>query len=106
MLCLSASVKRRDLAWRAAQSAIAATDATYRFDRMKSKQEAARGVRQLTLLVAEREELAAAQAGLRQGAAIAHGMSLAKDLGNLPRQCLHADVSGERGARAGQTATS
>ena len=41
-------------------------------------------MRQLTLLVAEREELAAAQAGLRQGAAIAHGMSLAKDLGNLP----------------------
>ena len=84
VLCLSASVKQRDLAWRAAQSAIAATDATYRFERMKSKQEAARGVRHLTLLVAQREELAAAQAGLRQGAAIAHGMSLAKDLGNLP----------------------
>ena len=40
VLCLSASVKQRDLAWRAAQSAIAATDATYRFERMKSKQEA------------------------------------------------------------------
>ena len=32
VLCLSASVKQRDLAWRAAQSAIAATDATYRFE--------------------------------------------------------------------------
>jgi leucyl aminopeptidase len=84
VLCLSANVKQRDLGWRAAQSAIAATDATYRFERMKSKQEVGRGVRHLTLLVAEREELAAAQAGLRQGAAIAHGMSLAKDLGNLP----------------------
>ena len=41
-------------------------------------------MRHLTLLVAERGDVAAAQAGVRQGAAIAHGMSLAKDLGNLP----------------------
>ncbi len=95
VLCLSAGVKQRDLAWRAAQSAIAATDATYRFDRMKSKSEPARGVRQLTLLVQARGELAAAEAGLRQGAAIAHGMTLAKDLGNLPGNvCTPAYLAG------------
>ncbi|MDB5812732.1 MAG: leucyl aminopeptidase, partial [Betaproteobacteria bacterium] len=84
VLCLSAEVKQRDLGWRAAQAAIAAADSTYRFDRMKSKRESARGVRHLTLLVAERGALAAAETGMNQGAAIALGMSLAKDLGNLP----------------------
>ena len=84
VLCLPAGVKQRDIAWRAAQAAIAASDATYHFDRMKSKREQARGVRHLTLLVGERSELKAGQSGLKQGAAIAHGMSLAKDLGNLP----------------------
>ena len=84
VLCLSAGVKQRDIAWRAAQAAIAASDATYHFDRMKSKREQARGVRHLTLLVGERSELKAGQSGLKQGAAMAHGMSLAKDLGNLP----------------------
>ena len=84
VLCLSAGVKERDVAWRAAQAAIAATDATYRFDRMKSKREPARGVRHVTLLVGERGDLASGHAGLMQGAAIAQGMSLAKDLGNLP----------------------
>ena len=84
VLCLSAGVKQRDIAWRAAQAAIAASDAAYHFDRMKSKREQARGVRHLTLLVGERSELKAGQSGLKQGAAMAHGMSLAKDLGNLP----------------------
>ena len=84
VLCLSAGVKQRDIAWRAAQAAIVATDVSYRFDHMKSKREPARGVRHLTLLVNDRSELAAGQAGLKQGTAIAQGMSLAKDLGNLP----------------------
>lgn len=84
VLCLSASVKQRDLAWRASQAVIAATDASYRFDRMKSKREPAGGVSELTLLVDNGSDLAAGKTGLRQGAAIARGMSLAKDLGNLP----------------------
>ena len=84
VLCLSATVEQRSIAWRATQSAIAATEAAYRFDRMKSKREPAHGVRHLTLLVGAREELRAGQTALKQGVAIARGMSLAKDLGNLP----------------------
>ncbi len=84
VLCLSANVKQRGAAWHAAQAAIAATDAAYRFDRMKSKREPVRGVRRVTLLVGDRSELRAGETALRQGVAIAHGMSLAKDLGNLP----------------------
>ena len=84
VLCLSAGVQGRDAAWCAMQAAIAATDTAYRFERMKSKREPSRGVRHLTLLVSDRNELGACQTALKQGAAIAHGMSLAKDLGNLP----------------------
>ena len=84
VLCLSATVGQRSLAWQVTQSAIAATDATYRFERMKSKREPARGVRRLTLLVGDRAKLRAGVAALREGVAIARGMSLAKDLGNLP----------------------
>ena len=84
VLCLSANVEGRNIAWHASQAAIAATDTSYRFDRMKSKREPARGVRRLTLLVGDRAKSGAGAAGLKEGAAIARGMSLARDLGNLP----------------------
>ncbi len=83
VLCLSAGVKQRDIAWRVSQAAIVAADAVYRFDRMKSKRETTRGLRRLTLLV----DLAGLRTGataLKQAEAIAHGMNFAKDLGNLP----------------------
>ena len=82
-LCLSADVKQHDSAWRARQAAIVAGEAAYRFDRMKSKRVAVRGLRRLTLLV-DRAGLPAAASALAQGTAIVHGMNLAKDLGNLP----------------------
>ena len=82
VLCLSAKVKDRDTAWCATHAALAASEAMYRFDRMKSKSAPARGVRSLTLLVGDRQELAAGQAGLKNGVAMARGMSLTKDLGD------------------------
>ncbi len=84
VLCLSAGVKQRDLAWRVNHAVTAASAAVYTFDRMKSKRESPRGLRKLSLLVAERRDLAAGQAALKIGIAVAHGMDLAKDLGNLP----------------------
>ncbi len=84
VLCLSAGVKQRDIAWRVSQAVMATSNAVYRFDRMKSKRDAARGLRKLTLLVGDRAALRTGAAALGQGVAIAHGMSLAKDLGNLP----------------------
>ena len=83
VLCLSAGVKQRDIAWRVSQAAIVAADAVYRFDRMKSKRETTRGLRRLTLLV-DLTGLRTGTAALKQAEAIAHGMNFAKDLGNLP----------------------
>jgi leucyl aminopeptidase len=76
-------VGRRDSAWKARQVALVAAECTYRFEYMKSKKNDPRPLANIELLAAARDAAAVAR-GLRQGAAIGAGMSLAKDLGNLP----------------------
>ncbi len=78
-------VRRRDPGWRITQAVMIASECLYRFDRMKSRQdEVRRPLRKLTLSVARRADLAMGEEAMRRGEAIAHGMTLAKDLGNLP----------------------
>jgi leucyl aminopeptidase len=78
-------VKKRDISWRIRQTTLMAFEALYRFDRFKSKKdEVRRPLRKLTLFVESRTDLSAAEKALSQGMAIAAGMNLAKDLGNLP----------------------
>jgi len=78
-------VKKRSVAWRIRQATIIAQEAVYRFDRFKSKKdEVRRPLRKLTFAVERRNELAMGEAALAQGLAIGEGMSLAKNLGNLP----------------------
>ncbi|CAG0985025.1 leucyl aminopeptidase [Methylophilaceae bacterium] len=81
-------VKKHDAAWKVAHFAEVAMDVVYKFDRMKGKQHkddkaAARALKKVVINL-PREALKAGEAGLRQGLAIAAGVSLAKDLGNLP----------------------
>jgi leucyl aminopeptidase len=73
-----------DAAWKARQFAIAASDAAYRFDQMKSKRADKRRLARVTLAVSGRGGQAAYARGLAEGRAIAAGMSLTRDLGNLP----------------------
>jgi leucyl aminopeptidase len=78
-------VKKRDLAWNVEQAVLVAEEATYRFEQMKSKPgDTKKGLRKLTLAVSKRGEMADATAAAERGQAIAGGMKLAKDLGNLP----------------------
>jgi leucyl aminopeptidase len=57
----------------------------YRFDRLKSKApESKRALRKVTLHLAKRSDIADGEIGLQRGEAIAEGVTLAKDLGNLP----------------------
>ncbi|HET9701426.1 MAG TPA: leucyl aminopeptidase [Burkholderiales bacterium] len=86
VLCLTElPLRKHDPAWRVYQAVIAATAASYRFDRLKSKaEEQRRALRRLTLWVPSRGDLPAAEEALRQGLATAQGINLAKDLGNLP----------------------
>jgi leucyl aminopeptidase len=78
-------VRKRSVAWRIRQATIVAQEAIYRFDQFKSKKdEVRRPLRKLTFAVERRSELAPAEEALTQGLAIAEGMALAKNLGNLP----------------------
>jgi leucyl aminopeptidase len=91
------AVKKRSVAWRVRQTAIAALDATYKFDQFKSKKdEVRRPLRKLTLGVERRNELALAEEALNQGIAIAEGMALTKTLGNLPPNVCHPTYLAEQ----------
>ena len=82
-------VHKRDVAWKVMQIAKLAVESNYRFDKLKSKpDENRKALRKITIGIQDRGDMAACEEALSQGAAIAHGMSLAKDLGNLaPNIC-------------------
>lgn len=82
-------IKERANPWKVSQIVITATSSIYRFDQLKSKPENnPRSLRKLVLCIDSRAELAACEETIQQSLAIAHGMSLAKDLGNLaPNIC-------------------
>ena len=78
-------VRGRDLNWKLRHAVEITEDAYYRFDQLKSrKSEKRRALRRIVLMVPKRSDLAPAENAVRQGKAISAGMTLAKDLGNLP----------------------
>ena len=74
-----------DLTWRITQAVTLAIECAYRFEQMKSKRETPpAALKRLVLVYARNSERKDADLGLEQGLALGHGVSLAKDLGNLP----------------------
>ena len=86
----------RDAQWKVAHAVAVAGETGYRFTRMKSKSEnSGPALRRLALSV-DRAAHKGAAAGLEQGLAVTHGMSLARDLGNLPPNvCTPSYLAGE-----------
>jgi len=78
-------VKRREVAWRVEHAVGVAMETVYRFDQMKSEPaEVRRPLRKLTLSVPQRSDLAAGEKAAARGLAIARGVEMTRDLGNLP----------------------
>jgi leucyl aminopeptidase len=77
----------RSLAWRLQQATRLLADGVYHFDASRAgqggKQLRGRGARKVALVVADQAD-AESERAVRRGQAIAEGMALAKDLGNLP----------------------
>jgi leucyl aminopeptidase len=73
----------RDSPWQARQLVLAAREAVFRVDELKSRKEDENGGPQRIVLVLAARD-ARAEHGLAQGTAIANGAELAKRLGNLP----------------------
>lgn len=79
------NVKGRDAFWRVRDAVISVAESLYRFDQLKSKQDTPRRpLRKLTISVPGRRDLNSGERAAQIGSAIARGMTLAKDLGNLP----------------------
>ncbi len=76
-------VKDQDESWKITQIVLAAAESAYRSDGMKSKPAEKPALRKILLGTAKKPG-ASAQDALKQADAIARGMKLAKDLGNLP----------------------
>jgi len=82
-LALSPQITGLSLPWRIQTAARLLADGAYRFDYPRAKKDAkARGARKITLLIGGKAD-ARATAALKTGLAIAEGMALTKDLGNL-----------------------
>ena len=77
-------LKGRDLAWKVRQAALLLNNSEYRFVDLKSdKPEAKKGLRKLSVNV-DKKHADGARRSIAEAAAISAGMTLARDLGNLP----------------------
>jgi leucyl aminopeptidase len=79
----SLPVKKTDSHAKAAALAEVALDAGYQVNAVKEKKAEPKPLQQITLLVSK-DAADAVSAGLRQGQSVGNGVTLAKDLGNLP----------------------
>jgi leucyl aminopeptidase len=78
-------VKGRDIVWKLRQAVEVAEATLYRFDQLKSKpSNHKRALRKIVLAVPRRSDLGPGEQALREGRAVAAGVKLARDLGNLP----------------------
>ncbi len=95
-----ATPKNRNLAWRVQHAALLLADSAYRFAAPKADSDKNRGAERFSLLVDKHsDELNRAVA---RGAAIAAGMALTKDLGNLPGNVCHPTFLAEKAVELGK----
>jgi leucyl aminopeptidase len=96
-------VPRRSRAWRIQHASRLLADGVYRFDapRAKTNKKKERGARKVALLTSEKvsDEIKTA---VRRGHAIAEGIALAKDLGNLPGNVCHPPYLAETARALGK----
>src|SRR4051812_18866298 len=85
-ICLNElSVPGRDDGWKIEQAVLAVVEGLYRFDRLKSKPpEPKRVLEKVVFHVGHPSEASAAGAAIARATAIAEGVKLTKDLGNMP----------------------
>jgi len=78
-------VKGRDIFWKVRQAVEVSESALYRFDKLKTKSNNnRRALRRVVLAVPKRSDLGPGEQAINEGRAIAEGVRLARDLGNLP----------------------
>jgi leucyl aminopeptidase len=78
-------VKGRDIRWKIRQATEVILNALYTFDKFKThKENEHHALRHIIFTVPTRREVSLGERGLSEGQAIAQGISMAKNLGNMP----------------------
>lgn len=95
------AVKGRNAHGKARLQVETLADGTYVFDRFKSQKAEAPKLKKITLL-ADKADTAAVEQGAREAQAIANGMALTRDLGNLPPNLCHPTFLGEQAKALGK----
>ncbi|MFR0691621.1 leucyl aminopeptidase [Enterobacterales bacterium AE_CKDN230030158-1A_HGKHYDSX7] len=95
------AVKGRNAHGKARLQVETLVDGTYVFDRFKSQKAEAPKLKKITLLV-DKADAAAVEQGAKEAQAIAHGMALTRDLGNLPPNLCHPTFLGEQAKALGK----
>ena len=82
-------VKGRDDDWKVSRAVMLGLESVYCFDTLKSKKDENKSkLSKVTLNAVDNKKMAAGKEAVEQGQAIAHGVSLAKNLGNMaPNFC-------------------
>ena len=103
-LCLhELPVKGRDGAWKIEQAVLAVADAMYRFDRLKSKPpQARRPLEKIVFQLTKGLDAASSQAAIGRAVAIAEGITLTRDLGNMPGNLCTPSYLAEQARELGQ----
>lgn len=102
-------LKDKNTRWKISHLVEATLDATYRFNAIKRKKEAdaendtKKGIKKLDIHLAEPSDVKEAEAGMQTGKAIAAGVSLTKDLGNLPPNVCTPTYLAEQALALGKT---
>jgi leucyl aminopeptidase len=98
------NIKGRDILWKIRQTVIRMEHNRYHFDQLKTEnREPAKGLRKLVLNVPSRRDLTPGENAILEGNAIASGVNLAKDLGNLPGNICTPTYLAEQAIRLDKT---
>ncbi len=85
LFCLTElPVEKHNTAWKVKQLVEGSFDAAYRFDTFKSRKEPKPSLQEIHIHLTEKSALKACETAIKQGIAIANGVTFTKDLANLP----------------------
>jgi leucyl aminopeptidase len=101
--CLAeVAIKKSDIHTKVAQLVEVVMDATYQVNAIKLKKAESKVLKKIAICV-EKSETTQAEAGVKHGLAISAGVSLAKDLGNLPPNICTPTYLGEQAKKLAKT---
>lgn len=97
------NIKGHDTPWKVRQTVMTVENVLYRFDQMKSEKDSfRRPLRKIVISIPTRRELTECEEAVREAQAIANGVSMAKDLGNLPGNICTPAYLAEQAKNLGQ----